>query len=199
MSLDPKITKYYADLYREYHATHHKALTGKLTAPYVKAIGELVDAQRASYPRLLDYGSGKGYQYLADRVQEQWHDFLPVCYDPGVRQLSRRPEGTFHGVICTDVLEHIEEEHLPEVLRDIFAYANADGEPFVFLAICCRPACKQFADGRNFHFTVKPSDWWRELINPLKPPHVKLVMEFLEVPEVPNGDAERTGDLASGE
>jgi SAM-dependent methyltransferase len=123
------------------------------------SIADLV--QRTGAKRLLDYGSGRGYQYLRDRVHEVW-GILPYCYDIGVRQLSDRPEGVFDGIICTDVLEHIDEEDLPEILQDLFGYVRVGG--FVYLEICCRPAFKLLENGENVHLTVRNPDWWRALI-----------------------------------
>jgi hypothetical protein len=47
--------------------------------------------------RLLDYGSGKGYQYLARRYHERWGGLLPHCYDIGVQQLSPSPRASSAG------------------------------------------------------------------------------------------------------
>jgi hypothetical protein len=116
-------------------------------------------------PRLLDYGSGRGYQYLAQRMHEVWGGLLPVCYDPGVGPLSTRPAGTFCGVICTDVLEHIPEDELDTVLTDIFGFVEPNG--FVYLKISTVPSRKVDDDGSNLHVTVKPCQWWHDKISKL--------------------------------
>lgn len=165
----------YARRYRKYHSQYPKRLGGKFTELKTKSIADLVfDLDISGPPRLLDYGSGKGYQYLGDRVHEQWGGHLPICYDPGVRQLARRPTGKFDVVICTDVLEHIEVDDLPAVLEEVFGYADTS----VYFHICCRPAWKSFEDGVNLHVTVKPPAWWDALLTKLKPPHVKLVVTY---------------------
>jgi hypothetical protein len=151
----------YEKTYGEMHQKQ-KRFSGYSIKPYVQEIAGLVHTH---YPdRLLDYGSGKGYQYLALRVHEKWGGLLPVCYDPGVRQLSIKPEGKFDGIICTDVLEHIEEQDLDGVLDDIFGFlaeGNSEFRSFVFLAIACRPAKhKRLPDGRDVHVTIKPPKWW---------------------------------------
>ena len=81
-------------------------------------------------------------------------------YDPAVPGYDEKPEGTFDIVICTDVMEHIEEQDVPAVLDNIFGYADKG----VYLAICLREAKRLLPDGRNRHVTVKPQEWWLEKI-----------------------------------
>jgi len=106
---------------------------------------------------LLDYGSGKGYQYLARRAHERWGGILPVCYDPGVIHLWNKPSTTFDGVLCLDVLEHIKSDDVDEVIAELAGYARR----FLYVNICCRPSGRTFPDGENIHLTVEPPDWWR--------------------------------------
>lgn len=146
----------YAKVYTQLHEENPKAFAGNSIKNYVHDIASLVHLFGAK--TLLDYGSGKGYQYLKHRVHEHWGGILPYCYDVGVRQLSEKPEGTFDGVICTDVMEHIEEQDVDAVLRDIFGYSNS----FVFFCIACRAAKKKLPDGRNAHLTIQPPEWWEK-------------------------------------
>lgn len=96
----------------------------------------------------LDYGCGKGTLVKV----------LPGCtgYDPAVLKYSKRPEGQYDMVICTDVLEHIEPDCLDNVLDDIRKYTGK----LAFLVACCRPAIKNLPDGRNAHLIIQPQDWW---------------------------------------
>ncbi len=144
----------YGKAYSQMHAANEKAFAGYSVKNYLEQIAQLVAISGAT--SLLDYGSGKGYQYLARRYHEAWGGVLPHCYDVGVRQLAERPTGKFHGVICTDVLEHIAEPDVDQVLADIFGFA----EKFVFLAIACRKAKKTLPDGRNVHLTIREPAWW---------------------------------------
>lgn len=110
---------------------------------------------------MLDYGSGKGYQYLKARVHEAW-GILPTCFDLGVVQLQEPPpEGKkFDGVICTDVMEHIAEDDIDPLLSHLFGYVSKRG--FAYFSICCRAARKEFPDGVNVHLTIKSPRWWNE-------------------------------------
>lgn len=115
--------------------------------------------------RILDYGSGKGYQYLERRVHELWGGLLPHCYDPGVIQIGKKPDGVFGGVICSDVMEHIDPADVAPVLDDIFASVVPEGPAFAYFHISTRPAGKTFDDGENVHLTVRPEQWWNAQLN----------------------------------
>ena len=155
----------YAKVYREMHERHPKHFSGYSIRPYVQEIANLIFEHQPD--RLLDYGSGKGYQYLQLRVQSHWGGMLPHCYDPGVRQLSEKPKGKFGGIICTDVMEHIEVFDVPGVLGDIFSFAGPHA--FVFFCIACRPAKrKRLPDGRDVHVTVRKPTWWDDQLKPYK-------------------------------
>jgi len=163
-------------LYRRMHAEGAKeqGLAAEKTFPggsllrHIKAVRRMVVATQAR--RVLDYGSGKGLQYrpqkivvdgqhVADGVAEYWDVDEVRCYDPGYPPHAQLPEGTYDGVVCTDVLEHCSEEDLPWIVGELFAYAGR----FVFANVACFPAKKTLPDGRNAHVTVQPPEWWREL------------------------------------
>lgn len=155
----------YGRVYQELHEQHPKWFNGASIIRHVAAIAHLVF--RTDAQRLLDYGSGKGAAYLRDRVHEQWGGPLPHCYDPGVRYLAERPAGKFDGIICCDVMEHIEEQDVDAVLADIFQFME---EGFVFFSIACRPSKKQLPDGRDCHLTIRPPEWWAEKLEPFRRP-----------------------------
>lgn len=102
---------------------------------------------------ILDYGCGK-----AKHHPSHWR---AVKYDPGVSEYSEKPTSNYDLVICTDVLEHIEEEYIDEVLAEIFQYANK----FVYLCIGVHPAEEILPDGRNAHVLLKTCAWWRDKIS----------------------------------
>lgn len=145
----------YAKSYRAMHQANAKVFSGHLDPEFADHIARLVRETDAA--TLLDWGSGKGYQYLADRVHERWGGILPTCYDVGVVQLTRRPTGTFDGVICTDVLEHIRPDDVNDVIAELVGYARR----FLYVNVCCRESGRTFPDGENVHLTVRPPDWWR--------------------------------------
>jgi hypothetical protein len=119
---------------------------------------------------ILDYGSGKGNQYLPVRImengvsrgnsiQEYWGAESIRCYDPAHAPLSELPQGRFDGVICTDVLEHCPQDDLPWIVGELFAFARR----FVFANVACYPAMKTLPNGENAHCTIRPVQFWRAL------------------------------------
>ena len=79
-----------------------------------------------------------------------WQDYDPAI--PG----KDAPPGPADLVVCTDVLEHVEPEHLDAVLDDLQRLAKKS----LFLLIATRPASKALPDGRNAHLTIEPPKWW---------------------------------------
>lgn len=119
-------------------------------------IRELILQTRAV--TLLDYGCGRGEQYLEPHwIQRYWQLEAPTLYDPAFPEHDKLPTGTFDGVLCSDVLEHVLEPDVDETIARLFSYARL----FVWSSVCCRPAKKSFPDGTNMHVTVKPIDWWK--------------------------------------
>ena len=184
----------YAEVYGQLHESGaQKHFAGYTLKRYRDTIAGMVKETR---PRLLlDYGSGKGYQYVDRAYHAAWAPFMaddaapragvPVCYDVGVRQLRQRPcsgakdcvercpwvhpkskspcEKTpiFDGVFSTDMLEHIERQDLPRILRDMMTFLTSEDRPtFAFFSVSCIPADKFLPDGRNVHVTMEPPEWW---------------------------------------
>lgn len=99
---------------------------------------------------ILDYGCGKGM--LAKELQ------FPIWeYDPAVPEKSAEPKPA-DIVVCTDVLEHIEEDKLMFVLSDLKRCVKQVG----YFVISTRKAVKTYANGKNTHNIVKGKDWWNK-------------------------------------
>lgn len=117
---------------------------------------------------ILDYGCGKAIQYHKENIHEShFFGIMPSLYDPAVIEYAELPQGTFDAVICTDVLEHIEEEDVDSVIKEIYSKADK----FVYLGICNKLANSFLPDGRNAHVTIKSIDWWIEKALP----HAKVL------------------------
>jgi hypothetical protein len=102
---------------------------------------------------ILDYGCGKGY--LAKAIP------FPIWeYDPAVpgKQETPRPADI---VVCTDVLEHIEPEHLHFVLDDLRRCVKQVG----YFVIHTGPAGKTLPDGRNTHLIQQGEEWWHKVLS----------------------------------
>lgn len=154
ITTDPKITAWYREAMEG--GGHYQGMT---TVAYAQTIEQLLD--RFGIRGLLDYGCGRGLQYEVNRLQDRWRLDHLALYDPAWPPIAAKPAGTFAGVICVDVLEHLPEHLVEPVLDDLFGYA----ERLLFVTVCCRPASKKLPDGRNAHLTVKPADWWCSRLN----------------------------------
>lgn len=89
---------------------------------------------------------------LLEEYREQLH---VRNYDPGIPADAGMPEPA-DLVVCTDVLEHIEPDHLDEVLAHIFGLARRK----VILSWALTKAKRVLPDGRNAHLIIEPAKWW---------------------------------------
>lgn len=137
--------------------------------PHLK---DYIEQKQKKSISILDYGCGlaqwtwRNYGeysrgvlgHMGDQIQSIW------LYDPAVEPFSEKPpiDYRFDVVTCADVMEHVPEEHVDEVLADMAMYCKSDGR--MILAISGNEAFKKFSDGENVHCTVKPIDWWEEKI-----------------------------------
>ncbi|NJN39802.1 MAG: class I SAM-dependent methyltransferase [Gammaproteobacteria bacterium] len=177
------------DMYREMHLHGEKFLgipadrtfPGMSLPPQAARIRRMIE--RTGAANILDYGSGKGLQYesscrLADgtvveNVQDYWGVDFVQCYDPSFPPFSQLPTGKFDGVISTDVLEHCPEEDIPWIVEEMFSFADR----FVFANVACYQAKKRLPNGENAHCTIKPVEWWIEVMDAVAGRRSGLVWE----------------------
>ncbi len=102
---------------------------------------------------ISDYGAGKCNlrQGLAD-LGVTGIDYHP--YDPAFPEYGEPKPADL--VACIDVLEHIEEEYLDNVLQDLRDITHRVG----FISVHTGPASKVLPDGRNAHLIQQRSGWW---------------------------------------
>ena len=142
---------------------------GKKFPPYIQSV---INAKCRAIS-LLDYGCGKaihtymplsahGNKTLLGRFNGMIQCYY--SYDPAVKQYSVKPSvGTlFDLTCCADVMEHVPEEFVPQVLTEIGNYTKDDGA--IIFSISGNPAKKMFKDGENLHTTIKSLDWWVDAI-----------------------------------
>jgi hypothetical protein len=138
--------------YRAMNAQLHESnlfygVGGAKHAPLVQKLCEQLKTRS-----VLDYGCGKGR--LAASL-----DFPIWEYDPCIpgKDAIPRPSDL---VVCTDVLEHIEPDHLDAVLRDLKRVTRKVG----YFVIHTGPAGKTLPDGRNTHLIQRGEAWWRKAL-----------------------------------
>lgn len=102
----------------------------------------------------LDYGAGR--RTFSTVMQWLMPHARVYDYDPGVPAMSTLPIGQFDFVLCTDVMEHVEQQFVLETLQRIHGYARYA----VLFNIALTPSKSLLPNGQNAHVTVKPGDWW---------------------------------------
>ena len=143
---------------------------GKSLRPWIKHIRDLINLTDSK--SILDYGCGKAKFYnnkininniLYKNLGEYWKIDEIKLFDPGVQEYETYPDKNYDGVICTDVLEHINLIDLKNVVEDIFKFSNK----FIFFVISTILDQKLLSDGRNVHQTVKDEKWWKNFFSPI--------------------------------
>lgn len=164
------MTNKHVDMYKQMHE-RTKIFSGRKTAIHSYKINSLIG--KTGSKTLLDYGCGKGRQYSERELDKHWGVDV-ACYDPGVPEFSVLPDGKFDGVICVDVLEHVPEYAIEEVLENIFNKADK----FIFMNVALFPSKKGLPNGENCHVTLKPTEWWLEKIEKKVGHQEKVVINF---------------------
>jgi SAM-dependent methyltransferase len=128
---------------------------------------------------ILDAGCGSGkfmrriLEQHANEFTIRGFDIADNCLDPWFagREAELLTTGCLweasalpapnDAVVCTDVMEHIPTDRVPEVLRNLRHAATR----CVFLGIALFPdAFGPKVLGAPLHLTVKPVDWWRDQV-----------------------------------
>jgi hypothetical protein len=102
---------------------------------------------------ICDYGAGK--MNLKKAMHENgYKNFEYFPYDPVFPEYGKPSMSEL--VCCIDVMEHIEEEFIENVLNEIRDITIN----LAYFSIATTPAKKILSDGRNAHITLKPERWW---------------------------------------
>ncbi len=140
---------------RQQQELHKNPHYGEASLGYARIVLQLMKGCGAR--SLSDYGAGK--RNLARALGElglDGFDYFP--YDPAFPEYGEpRPADL---VACIDVLEHIEPEHLHNVVAELRGLVKKLG----FFTIHMGPAMKVLPDGRNAHLIQRPSSWWLPLL-----------------------------------
>lgn len=151
------ITPAYLDEQRRLHASPRGyGQRGHKWAEVVLALVAEYDAGS-----VLDYGCGQGAlgRALLNVPPFNRNLFPPILmeYDPAIDGKDDRP--VFADlVVSTDVLEHVEPDCLPAVLKHIRMLARKA----VFVVISTCETAKVLSDGRNAHLIIQPAEWWQQ-------------------------------------
>lgn len=155
---------YIASEYRRLHAANK--FGGGCLKKYLPEIRDLI--KQHDCKTILDYGCGKAAHHGRKGLGEV------TLYDPYYEPYSKKPTGVFDVVICTDVMEHIPVDQVPQTIINLINYT----EKVLFLAICTKPAIKTFGNGENVHLTVQPPEWWNNIIDSANHKGIKIVRHY---------------------
>lgn len=149
------ISPAYLEAQRQLHADPRGyGQRGSKWADTVRAL-----AIRFAAGSILDYGCGQGSLARALKAQpESWYRIEE--YDPAVRGKDARPSFA-DLVVCTDVLEHVEGDHVTAVIADLQMLTRKA----LLVVISLIPTGKTLPDGRQAHITLKDVDAWRTLFS----------------------------------
>ena len=175
MPKKPKPSKKYLELIEAYKHLHEDdtKFQGISLIPFAIDIYDIINFNNCK--SILDYGCGKGYPYKKeykymdrkkkipnfDKPLHLWWGVEDLfLYDPGVPEHNKLPTKKSDLVICTDVLEHIPEEDLDWIIREICSLSNKT----VFINVSGEPALKTFTTGKykgeNVHVSLFDHEWW---------------------------------------
>ena len=151
---------YSKEYQKQLQAEHHDSNWGSTGPKYAGAsVLQLLD-QRPYLKTILDFGAGKGElgRYILDKgYNVEWTN-----YDPGISEYDQLPNRQFDLVISTDVLEHVEPEKLPEVLKTLEKLTGK----VLYSDIACYLTGKVFGEGpyigQDLHLIVEDPSWWRQ-------------------------------------
>ena len=136
------------DQYEQIHAAGKYGTTAVRNLRFIRPEIELLRPQS-----ILDYGCGQSNLMEALKLN---YPVQRYRYDPAIPAISAKPGEVVDLLINIDVLEHIEEADLDEVIGDMrTSCRNA------IIIIDLTPASAILPDGRNAHVTLKPAEWWK--------------------------------------
>jgi hypothetical protein len=128
---------------------------------------------------IIDFGCGKGR--LVQRLTEDYPNIGVSGYDPGNREFSTPLDNRYAELlISTDVLEHVEPEHIEKTLE----YLSSKSK-YIYHLIALSPAKLILPDGRNAHLIQESPEWWKQKFLNL---NYRIIKEdYLESYKTPRG------------
>lgn len=125
---------------------------------------------------LLDYGcGGSDYERAGFDGTQSAKDFFGLQqvfrYEPA-RDIDERQ--VCDAVVCFDVLEHIFISDVPSVLRELFSLTRH----LLIINVACYPARALLPNGENAHITVRPSAWWKGMVDGIALEHPNIAVQL---------------------
>jgi hypothetical protein len=134
--------------YKELHRNSHYGATSVKGAAWI-----LPHIQLLRPGTVIDYGCGQST--LADMIGDL--GVAATRYDPAIPAYSAKPKILLDLLVTVDVLEHIPEPELDEVMCEMVSMARN-----AIIVATTHPARTILPSGENAHATIKPAEWWRD-------------------------------------
>lgn len=158
-----------SDEYRTLNMKHHikKHDDGRPWGNDGKIHKDIVHAfcHRLGAKTILDYGCGNGS--LKRSMEEAWPNRYDIReFDPCIiGKCEKRPDKA-DVVVCTDVIEHVEQQYLNPLLYELYNRCLKGA----YLVIATREANEHLPDGSNAHRVVRSGEWWVNKLTEMKFP-----------------------------
>ncbi len=148
MAGNPELIAYYGN-------THAERVYGTSSVKYLRFLRPEI---KLLHPHsIIDYGCGQS-RFLDEL--DLGYPFKKLRFDPAIPDFAEPPREQADLLVSIDVLEHIEEDDLDEVIADMRrACRNA------IIIIDTKPAKHRLPDGRNAHVTLRAEHWWRQKLS----------------------------------
>lgn len=113
---------------------------------------------RPQIKSVMDFGAGQTTLEgkVRELIPERYEQLIWTNYDPGIEGIDIAPTGIFDLVLSSDVLEHVEPDQLPQVLKWLYERTKY----YQYHLIACDPCKSTLPDGRNAHLIVETPEWW---------------------------------------
>lgn len=148
--MDNLISKEYRELLTKKHIDKPWGGAGK---SWVFMIAPLLNKLPPGFT-ILDFGCGRGT--FKPEMEKFRPDAVITEYDPGVAGKDVLTNEQVDYIVCTDVLEHVEEDKVDATLRTLDILCKSG----IFFNIDTALSKSYLPDGRNTHITIHPAEWW---------------------------------------
>lgn len=157
-----------SDAYRsEQQRLHLNPQYGIASRAFAPLVASLLRIGRCR--SLSDYGAGKCNLKFRLGLRDGGRvDYYP--YDPAFPEYG--PPRPADLLVCIDVLEHVELDHLDDVLDELARLTRK----LALITVHTGPAKKALSDGRNAHLIQEWPSWWlKRLVDRFEIIHVQMV------------------------